>query len=201
MEELISNLQAPSIAARITALEAVLKALPKSFGQASKDTKIRLINKSLNTLKDANPRVVLLGLEVAQQLSESYGDDLMPVFNMAFDLTAGKLGDAKSNIRAKASDVVRGFIELGGLRDGFERLSSLSAARNAKTREGVVHLLLELTSMPQYTQEIQQTMRLQQLTGRLIPFLNDPVEVCLLSHPHTLLPYPSHFYIYIYTRT
>lgn len=56
---------------------------------------MKLMNASINTVKDANPKIVVGGLNCLDLLIKNYKDDFMPMVAMSFDLLLTKLGDAK----------------------------------------------------------------------------------------------------------
>lgn len=53
------------------------------------------MNASISTVKDANPKIVIGGLNCLDLLIKNYKDDFSPMIAMSFDLLLAKLGDAK----------------------------------------------------------------------------------------------------------
>jgi hypothetical protein len=53
------------------------------------------VNLAITTVKDANPKVVLLSLECVQLLVLNYKDLFAPSLNMTFDILLSKFGDSK----------------------------------------------------------------------------------------------------------
>lgn len=56
---------------------------------------MKLMNASISTVKDANPKIVIGGLNCLDLLIKNYKDDFSPMIAMSFELLLAKLGDAK----------------------------------------------------------------------------------------------------------
>lgn len=56
---------------------------------------MRLLSMTINLIKDANPKIVLLSLDCLTIFLEKYSEYFQSLTNLTFDYVIGKLGDAK----------------------------------------------------------------------------------------------------------
>lgn len=57
--------------------------------------KLKLMNTSISLLKDANPKIVMLGFDILSLLITQYGDSFQALVNMSFDTLFLKFCDNK----------------------------------------------------------------------------------------------------------
>ena len=57
--------------------------------------KLKLMNTSISLLKDANPKIVMLGFDILSLLITQHGDSFQALVNMSFDTLFLKFCDNK----------------------------------------------------------------------------------------------------------
>jgi vesicle coat complex subunit len=97
MESIIQHLQSNEVLVKSKALEDLHQKLQKktNLNSLQVDIKLRLINYTVNALKDANPKIVLCAMDCVQIFIEQYSIDFQSLVNMTFDILLTKFGDSK----------------------------------------------------------------------------------------------------------
>ena len=139
MDKIIQHLQSNEVLVKTKGLEELLEKLNRkvSLNSLQGDTKLRLINTTVMSLKDANPKIVLTAMECVKIFFDQYGTDFQPLVNMTFDILLTKFGDGKVHsyrivpdnvtflqlsVRARANETMVELINSIGLAAGYEKL-------------------------------------------------------------------------------
>ncbi len=146
--ELTAKLASLDVRTRIQGLEALSARLQKMKPlQEKQDALVKLMSNGINNLKDSNPKVVMLALEVTRMLMRLHVSSFLPkapIVNMTFDLLFNKYSDAKMPIRTAATELLVDLINMIGLSQGFERLSQQMNHKSVRVKEHILYTILLL---------------------------------------------------------
>ena len=185
MESLSTQLQSSEIKVRAAALDAVLVRLRsgKPFGHDIKpDLLVRFMSNCISVLKDANPKLVMNGLDCVQLLLDSFADAFAPLINMTFELLFSKYCDSKMSIRSRATEVMVGLANMLGLAPSFEKLAQHLGHKNFRVKEHILFTVLLLHQT--YGDEV--VLVIPNLAPRLAALLSDHTESVRLLAIDTL---------------
>lgn len=71
----------------------MLPILPANVTQS--DTKTKIMSHCVGAMKDANPKIVSVGMQCVSSLVSNYREDFSSLANMSFEALLLKLGDSK----------------------------------------------------------------------------------------------------------
>jgi hypothetical protein len=123
MDEIIQSLIDGDVKQKMVAIQHIQSFIEKKTIIIQHDLKLKLISNCISTLKDANPKVVLMGFDVLQKIIENQGDFFQPFIQMTFDAILNKFCDSKVIIRNRSTEFMVLLINLIGLSSGFEKLN------------------------------------------------------------------------------
>ncbi len=208
----MSKLESTDTKVRLAALEQLLGRIKsRPLTEFRNDALVRVLSAVINTLKDANPKVILLSLDCVQLLLNAHGDSFQSLVNMCFEMLLSKLSDGKLNVRTRATQVMVDLISMLGLSAGFEKLGQQMSHKNFHVKEHILYTVLllyrqygdDIIAIPNLCVKLgvllsdnQNSVR-QLATDTLAAIhliLGDSLLVGIIPPSQTSLSYPLSFY-------